>query len=57
MQWEFWKSKTFWTAAICAVAGLGFFLTGKLDFVDMAKIEAVCTMITFLRHGIAKAQM
>jgi hypothetical protein len=55
--WEFWKSKTVWTAAITAVAALGFYFTGELDLVDLGQIESVCAMIAFLRHGVAKAEL
>lgn len=56
MPWEFWKSKTFWTSAITAVAALGFYFTGRMDLVDLAQIESVCAMVAFLRNGVAKLQ-
>lgn len=55
--WEFWKSKTVWTALITAVAGLGFYVTGEIDLADLSQIETLCAMIAFLRHGIAKAEI
>ena len=55
--WQFWKSKTVWTALITAVAGLGFFFTGELKLVDLVQIESLCALIAFLRHGVAKAEL
>lgn len=51
-----WKSKTIWTAIITGLCGLGFYLTGQQNFVDTVKLEAICAMIGFLRHGIAKIE-
>jgi hypothetical protein len=55
--WPFWKSKTFWTALITAIAGLGFYVTGRTDLVSLVQIESVCALVTFLRHGVAKAEL
>jgi hypothetical protein len=55
--WQFWKSKTVWTAMITAIAGLGFYFTGEMNLVDLVKIESLCALITFLRHGVAKAEL
>jgi hypothetical protein len=55
--WEFWKSKTVWTAIITGIAGLGFYFTGEMNLVDLVKIESLCALIAFLRHGVAKAEL
>jgi hypothetical protein len=55
--WSFWKSKTVWTAIITAVAGLGFYVTGRMDLVDLVQLESLCALITFLRQGVAKAEL
>ena len=55
--WQFHKSKTVWTAIITGAAGLGLYVTGEMSFVDLIKIESLCLMTTFLRHGIAKAEL
>jgi len=55
--WPFWQSKTVWTAIITAAAGLGFFFTGRMDLVDLVQIQALCALITFLRHGVARAKV
>jgi hypothetical protein len=57
MMWSFWKSKTVWTAMITAATGLGFYFTGQMDLVDLVKLESLCALITFLRHGVAKAEL
>jgi hypothetical protein len=55
--WPFWKSKTVWTAMITGVAGLGFFFSGEMNFVELVKIESLCVLTAFLRHGVAKAEL
>jgi hypothetical protein len=55
--WNFLKSKTVWTAIITAIAGLGFYFTGRMDLVDLVQIESLCALVTFLRHGVAKAEL
>jgi hypothetical protein len=54
--WPFWQSKTVWTAIITVIAGLGFYFTGEINLVDLTQITSFCALITFLRHGVAKAE-
>jgi hypothetical protein len=51
------KSKTIWTCIVTGLTGLGFFVTGESNFVDTVKLEAIVTMIGFLRHAIAKVEL
>jgi hypothetical protein len=52
-----WQSKTVWTAIITGLCGLAFYFTGQQGLVDTVKLEALCAMIAFLRHGIAKVEL
>ena len=55
--WQFYKSKTVWTAMIMSLAGFSLYFTGEMSFVDLIKIESLCLLTTFLRHGVAKAEL
>lgn len=51
------SSKTIWTAIVTGATGVGCFLTGAADIVDLVQIESVCALAVFLRHGIFKAEI
>jgi hypothetical protein len=54
---NFFRSKTIWTAIITAVIGAGCFITGRADLVDFVQIESLAALAAFLRQGVAKAEL
>ncbi|MBU0690427.1 hypothetical protein KKH18_01320 [bacterium] len=54
---KIFSSKTIWAAIITGAVGIGCFLTGQADVVDLVKIESIAALAAFLRTGIAKAEI
>lgn len=52
--WEFWKSKTFWTAIIGLVFTGYKLYTGEIDANSAMAIAVPAFSAIFLRHGIEK---
>ena len=52
--WEFWKSKTFWTALAGLIASIGGYIAGEINLQTLYLSLFAVLSVIFMRHGIAK---
>ena len=54
--WEFWKSKTFWTAVAALCTATGGHLSGELPIQALYAAVFGVFAVIFMRHGIEKSK-
>jgi len=53
--WQFWKSKTFWTAVVALIGGMVSYAFQEINLMELGSLFIGVLTIIFMRNGIAKS--